>query len=296
MVSLELKLTYLQSINDTAKLTAFHNFLIGTKFQIDKYDSIEGNQLFFDLISAFQNNDKVKFLNLYDKKSKSNPNKEHPLPFVNDDFFLFVLIEGIIKFGIDKSWINKILSIRQRNDITITFENILNENFLSKSNLMTMVLVHSHLNQTPVITDELLNDSYNEITNKSELLQNKNDFEILCALQAYDLIILNKMTPERSDINLLNQFNKHFLKRIKVITWIIQVILLFVLLFFLLKIFILFPEYGALVNKYGPVFSVLGALGFTFLGNLIPSIKTKSQEFILLIFGYPKELIKRNKN
>ena len=32
-----------------------------------------------------------------------------------------------MKFNIDRNWINHIISIRNRNSITITFENILNE-------------------------------------------------------------------------------------------------------------------------------------------------------------------------
>lgn len=296
MVSLEDKLSYLRSIKETPKLLAFHNFIIGTEFQVEKQDPIESNQLFFDLISAIQKNDKAAFLKLFDKKSKSNPTKESPLPFVHDDFLLFVLIEGIVKFGIEKSWINKILSIRQRNSTTITFENLLNENYLSKTNTTALVLIHSQLNQKPILTDDLLNDAFKEITNNAELLQNKNDFQILCTFQAYDLIILNKTAPERSDIALLNQFNKNFLIRIKFLTWIVQADLLFVLLYILLKASVFFPEYVELIDKYGFMITFLGTLGITSIGNLIPFVKTKSRELVMLIFGYPKELINKNKN
>lgn len=296
MVSLEDKVSYLQNIYDTPKLKAFHYFLIGKKILIDEQDSNENNLMFFNLINSILNDDKIAFLKEYDKKSKSSPSKEFPLPFVHDDFLLFVLIEGIMKFGIDKSWIHKILSIRQRNAVTITFENLLNENYLSKSNTMALVLIHSQFNQNPILTDELLNDTFKEITNNAELLSNKNDFQILCAFQAYDIIILNKTAPERSDIMLLNQFNKNFLIRIKFFTWIVQAVLLFFLIYILLKASVFFPEYVELVNKYGFMITLLGTLGITSIGNLIPIVKTKSQEFVMLIFGYPKELTKRNKN
>ena len=40
------------------------------------------------------------------------------------------------------------------------------------------------------------------------------------------------------------------------------------------------------------LFSVFGFLGFTIVGNQIPFVKNKSQELLMRLFGYPKQLIK----
>ena len=54
---------------------------------------------------------------------------------------------------------------------------------------------------------------------------------------------------------------------------------------------------GRLGDSYGyRRMFILGVLGFTFLGNQIPFIKNKSQELLMRLFGYPKELLRIKNN
>ena len=111
MVSLEEKSTYQVRINESPKLTAFNNLLLGKPtIQPDIADLKESDELYYAIVTAIQTNDKTLFETYFNKKNKSNPSKESPSPFVNDDFLIFCLIVGIIKFGCDKSWIKNIIS------------------------------------------------------------------------------------------------------------------------------------------------------------------------------------------
>lgn len=294
MVSLENRVSYMERINESLKLKAFHHFLLGKEIT-SLFDSniSETDEQFFKLLSALQTNNKTVFEEIFTKKSKSNPTKETPAPFVNDDYLIFCLIIGISKFGIDKAWIKNILSIRNRNVITITFENILNENFASTSNQTEIVLIYLHLYNQSKINNDLLNLAYKSITENTTLLENKNDFQILCSLIAYDLIIYQKEASEGSEITALKKFNHNFVKRIKILSWILQALIFFSLIYGLFKLPIYSPETITFLDKYNFMFSVLGVLGLTFIGNQIPFFKNKSQELLMRLFGYPKELIKK---
>lgn len=294
MVSIDNRVSYMERINESLKLKAFHHFLLGKEIASLSHSNIsETDEQFFKLLSALQTNNKTVFEEIYTKKSKSNPTKETPAPFVNDDYLIFCLIIGITKFGIDKTWIKNILSIRNRNIITITFENILNENFASNSNQTEIVLIYLHLYNQSKINNDLLNLAYKSITENTKLFESKNDFQILCSLIAYDLIIYQKEASKGSEITALKKFNHNFSKRIKILSWILQALIFFGFIYGLLRVPNYTPEVIMFIDKYNFVFTLLGVSGFTLLGNQIPFIKNKSQKLLMKLFGYPKELTKK---
>jgi len=293
MVSIENRFSYMEKINESPKLRAFHHFLLGKDFGSLPDNISELDEQFFKILSAIQTNNKTAFEEIYDRKSKSNPSKDSPAPFVNDDYLIFCLIIAVTKFGIDKTWIKKIISIRNRNTTTITFENILNENFSSTSNYAEVILVFLNLCKQSSINNSLISLTYKSITENITLLKNRNDFQILCAFIAYDLIILRKEVSEGNEISLLKNFNQKFISRIKVLSWILQASILAALIYGLLKLPIYTPQVVVFIEKYNFIFTLLGVSGFTFLGNQIPLIKNKSQELLMRLLGYPKGLIKK---
>lgn len=292
MVSIIDRVLYIKKINESSKLEAFHYFLLDKEVvSLSINDISETDKQFFKLLIAIQSNDKTAFEEIYNKKSKSNPTKESPAPFVNDNYLIFCLIIGICKFGIDKSWIKHILSIRNREIITITFENILNENFASTSNQAEVVLIYLQYNQ-PKINNDLLNVAFKSITENTTLFESKNDFLTLCALRAYDLVIYQKEATEGNKITLLKEFNQSFISRVKVLSWILQAVIFFSLIYGLFKLPIYSPEAVIFIEKYNFISTLLGVLGFTILGNQIPLFKDRSQKLLMRLFGYPKELFK----
>lgn len=237
---------------------------------------------------AFQTNNKSLFEEYYNIKRKSNPNKESPPPFVNNDFFIFSLLIGIIKFNIDKTWMQNVLSIRNRTPITITFENILNEDYISKSNSKEIILIYLYLSKNKNLTNNLLTDTYQHISNNTEQIFNKkNEFYILSSLRAYDLIIEQK---EYSHSLLI--FQKRFLQRIKYLSWIVQTGVFIILLLGVVQLISLVPSINDLFNKFDPIF---GVLGFSIVGNFIAPFSKLTYTIIAQLLGYPKELLESEK-
>lgn len=297
MVPLENKSNYLSKISDSPKLSAF-NYLLMSKDIVHQqgYELSEADEIYYGIISALQSNNKAAFEKYYSKKSKSNPSKESPAPFVNDDFLIFSIILGVSKFNIDKVWIKNIASIRSKNAITTTLDNLLAQNYYSTSNLPEVVLMFlQHFDQS-LITNDFLNSTFKRINENNTLFDNKSDFQVLCAIHAYDFIILLKQAPEGSEIQQLKSFNSRFIKRTRVLSWILQAGLMFMLFYGLLKLPFYSPESIEIINKYGYIFTILGALGITFLENQLNFISRKSHEITMKLLGYPKGLIKNLKS
>lgn len=293
MVSLENRVNYLSRIIESPKLAAFYNLLYDKLIFYNKKDEQnESGDIYYGLINAIQSNDKVAFDNYYNKKSKSHPSKDSPSPFMNDDFLIFSLIVGIIKYGYDRAWIKNIVSVRSQNPVSMTLDNILKEDFYSKSNLSEILLVFSQLCNPALITNNLLNTTYKSILNNITLFQSRNDFQIICAMRSYDLILELKEAPEGSKISLLQEFNLKFLKRAKYFTWIMQTIFLFLLLYGIVKVSSLVPAVAAFLSKYNPILSFIGISILSIFSNFLPAIKKKSYEIILRMLGYPKALAK----
>jgi xanthosine utilization system XapX-like protein len=295
MVSIENRISYMERVNESFKLNAFHYFLLGKEVSSLSSKVSDLDHQFYEILFSIQTNNKTAFQEIYAKKSKSNPSKESPAPFVNDDYLIFCLIIAIDKFSIDKTWMKNIISIRNRNAITITFENILNENYLSTSNQIDVVLIFLNLCNQSKINNNLLNAAYKSITENTTLLENRNDFQILCAFRAYDLVIEQKEVCEGNEITLLKNFNQKFKTRIKILSLLLQAGFVLGLIYSLFKLPIYSPETIELINKYNFVFSIIGVIGFTLIGNQIPFIRNKTLEYLMKLFGYPKELIKSNK-
>lgn len=292
MVSLENRADYSFRINESPKLTAFNNLLLNrTTILTQNLDLNESDEIYLGLIQSILATEKTTFIYFYNKKNKSHPSKESPSPFVNDDFLIFCLIVGIEKFSLEKNWIKNIVSIRVRNGITITFENILNENYYSKDNLSEIVLMYFQLINPSLITNDLLNEAYIGLSKNTELFEGKSDFQILCALRAYDLIILLKESPSGSEINLLKKFNLAFLKRVKLLSWLVQTAILAALMYGAIELISYNPSIKTFFDKFGTVLKIFGIFGLSQIGNAFPVFKRKSYDSLLRIFGYPAELI-----
>jgi hypothetical protein len=294
VVSIEDKVNYQLRINESQKLTAFNNLLLGKPFSLAANSDItETEEIYFGIVSAIHLNDKATFETHFNKKRKSSPTKESPSPFVNDDFLIFCLIVGIIKFNDDKRWIKYIISLRSRNAVTITFENLLTENFYSKSNLHEIVLMFFQLNNQSLITNDILTTAFKSISENTTLFESKSDFHIVCSIRAYDLIIELKEAPDGSEVNLLRNFNTKFLKRVKIISWLVQSIILIAIFYEGFEIVSKYPTAKEYIDKIGSVLKALGIIGLSQIGNLFPVVKRKSFEVMLKLFGYPIGLIKK---
>jgi len=293
MVSLESRTNYLRVITENPKLTAFNNLLYNKEISFPNDDPLkESDEIFFGLITAIQSNNKDSFENYYKKRSRSTPSKGSPSPFINDDFLIFTLIIGIIKYGLNKEWINNILSIRSINPITTTFNNILKADYYSRGNLHEIILIFAYFCEPSIINNDLLNICHQTLSNNPSLFQPRNDFQTLCAMRSYDLIIELKDAPDGSIINQLQLFNTSFLRRIKFLTWILQTSIIIFILYYIIIVNIL-PWLNIFINKNINIIGFIGISVLSVLSGLLPPIKRFSYISLLRLFGYPKALTKK---
>jgi xanthosine utilization system XapX-like protein len=81
----------------------------------------------------------------------------------------------------------------------------------------------------------------------------------------------------------------------KVLSWLLLTGVFIGLIYGLLNLPIYSPKAIQIIDQYSYIFTILGALGFTFLGNKIGIIRRKTHEITMKLFGYPKGIIKNNK-
>lgn len=292
MVPLEERAGYFKRIEESPKLKSFFNMLSITDFDMQNDQGLnESEEIYYGVINSLMNNNKNDFESLYNKKSKSRPTQDSPAPFINDDFLIFCLLVGVIKFSVNSSWLKYIISIRSRNVLTITFENILNDNNFSKSNSPMVVIMFLNLINKNMITDEFADFTFKKISNDKALFENRSDFHIICSLCAYDLIILLKKIPDNSELESYRVFSKKFQKRTLYLVYIIQFLFYSLLVYLILNLPSYSEEAIALIEKYNYAFTLSGGLGFSLLGNLIPVFKDQCHRIVKKILGYPKELL-----
>ena len=286
MVSLEDRVEYQKRVNNSPKLKYLSQFLLGKVLSIpDEVTFSETDNIYVGALESIQKGKRKDFEHFYSKKSKSNPTDEFQSPFVSDDFLIFSLIVGIVKFGIDKEWITRILSLRKRSSITSTFENLLTENYYSKSNQPEIIFSFLNIIDSSKVTTELLDSMYDSIKDNDSLFDGKNDFLTICSLHAYNELI--KMRGGDETI-LLKSFKNKFLKRIKVLTWCVSTLVLFAVLMGLIKLLSFVPEIKVFLDDYDPFF---GVLGLSLLGNTVTMFRKSVFNLLLKIFGFPVEIL-----
>lgn len=275
-------------------MAAFRNLLSGESITAaSSISPLNGSQeVFFDIAKAIQDECKSDFLSQYEVKSKSRPNADSPAPFIHDDFLLFSLLVGIEKFAIETEWIQYIVSVRPRNAVTITFENIINKNFESTSNLPEVVFSFLHLSNAKEITPRLIDFTYETITSGNWSSSPHSDFQQISALHAYDLIVKLKTAPPGSDIYYWKTFDQAFAKRMEKLAWLIQFGLFAGIIYLLISLPNYSPEVVSFFEKYNYIFTLLGAFGITLLGNRIRFFKNWLTSLVMQLFGYPKGLLK----
>ena len=217
----------------------------------------------------------------YAKISKRKVSKDSAAPFIHDDFLIFTLIIGILKYENDSDWLLKVIRSRAKNATTTTFENLLTGNFRSKANIQSLTLVLLYMLNESKITNELLDEAYEAIN-----IQNayNNDFTRIIQHSAFDIIIMFKLPRDSDEVSRLLEFENKFKKRINLFSYIAYNGLLLLILLGAYKLLHSFPEEWKLkINEVG---IIIGIGGFGLIGNVIPKLKTKFQQLVMKAFGY----------
>jgi hypothetical protein len=281
MVPLESRSAYLQTVGDNAVLMAFNNLLSKQKVT-QPQDLNEIDTIYFGIVESISTNSVSSFDLHYKAISRRTPTKDSISPFVHNDYLIFAIITGIIKFKYTKDWIAQIIGIRTRNATTITFENIINGNFYSKSNIPAVIIAFLNLNNQAAITKDLQDDAYQEITKSIAVFDQGNDFIALCFLIAYDSIIISREMIDTKQHNWLLDFETKFIKRSKLISTILYNLLLISLIYGIYKTLNHFPE---IKQGFADAVTIVGLIGIT-ITNFTTGIKPAFEKMIKKLFGY----------
>lgn len=282
MVPLEIRSTYLQEIADNWLLFCFNEFLRHQKYQVSN-ELNEIDSVYLDSINGILNNDADLFNRAFSIISRRVPQSGSQSPFIHNDFLIFVLIAGIVKFNCDKLWINQILKLKAKNAITTTFENIIINDFGSKSNNQSVAFCFAYLICPQEITKNLQDATYNEITINGNLFNDKNDLVKLCSIRAFDLIILSRQITDTERFDKLILFQTKYIKRVKIAAKIIYNIFILLVVVGVYKIVVLNPAIKEWANDIAIVTGILG-VG---IGNYFSGLSAKIAVVIHKLSGHP---------
>jgi hypothetical protein len=285
MVSLELQNSYLSKAIQNDRLRAYYSLL-----QLEVFDySSEGlgdiDKVYYGIINSIVKRNKEEFQDYYDKMSKRTPNENSP--FIYHDLLIFSIVVGVFIFESDKSWLKKAIAKRKESSIRTTFDNILNENYQSKSNISEVISVFLHLTEEEKPTDEILESTYTSILNNKELFKNKNDFQALTAIKAFELILGSiREFPNRKDYVFLKSFETRFDKRIRLFSSLIYSMVLLIGVYYLFQLVSFNQKVKEFLDNLNAVIGVLGYLAIN--GGLFAAFKNNFELAIKRLFGYRK--------
>ncbi|WP_316838932.1 hypothetical protein [Pedobacter gandavensis] len=281
MVPLENRSTYLQTIVDNELLMAFDN-LLSKQMITQPRDLNEINTIYYGIIEAIITNSVNNFDIHYKAISRRTPTRDSISPFVHNDYLIFTVITGIVKFNYNKIWIEQIISIRTRNNTTITFENIIKENYYSKSNIPAVVIAFLNLVDQTAVSKQLQDDAYEEITKNISVFDQGNDFIALCFLKTYDFIIISREMVDTRHHKWLLNFEAKFTQRTKLISTIVYNLLLILLIVSIYKILNHFPE---IKQGFADAVTIIGLIGVA-ITNFTTGIRPAFERIIQKFFGY----------
>ena len=191
-------------------------------------------------------------------------------------------------FSIDVDWVLKVLDVRRNTPTTITFKNILLENYDSKDNQQGVIITYLFIVNSSLINGKMLDEFYHSISQYVTLFEKKSDFEILTSLKAYDVLLLHKEIPPEGEFHELQIFEQKFLRIAKVIAFVINNIIFCSILLLIYKISLSNAQIRNFISELGTISSFLG-LGIIVGLNLTKRVNKLSFDVVLITLGYPKK-------
>ncbi len=283
MVFIEEKHSYLSSLADQPKQKALYALVSDENVEAKPSEVSETDAIYYSSIEDIKKNSEENFNAQYAKISKRKISENSTAPFVHDDFLIFTLVIGVLKFDCDKDWLLGVIRNRAKSKTTTTFENLLTGNYQSKANNQSLVLAFLFLLDKSKITNDQLNEAYNVMSDTKEAFN--NDFIRIVYYRAFDIIIQFKLPRNTDEVSRLLEFESRFKKRINVFSIITYNLFILGILVGAYKILQLLPEDKKLVvNDLNLIIGLGAIIGLS--GNFIPKMKTKFKELILRAFGY----------
>lgn len=281
MVSIEDSYTIQETIDNNYKSKNFYKFLNGE--HVVSHDSVTPRE-FIPLINSVTEDSKSKFDALYEEYTKRDIDESSP--FVYDNYLIFSLVVGVLKYNHNCEWLIKLLIFRESNinepekSITISFKNLLKKNYSSKEGITSIVLAGLLLLENPDVNKELLVQVIR--SNSNYITSAKKDF-FLGAIILFTNDYIQAVSTSTENIR-LEKFEKKFLYRVKHLEYFFYVcIIAFVAVFW----YVLVNEYPIVDIYISQLNTVLGFFGIAILG-FNQKIRKVFGAIIKWWFGYKK--------
>lgn len=281
MVSIEERISYLNRIKQVPKIKLFSDLLNGEC--LDNNVVTEVDTAYGGFIDSLSTNNEQEFKKLYNDFSRKKPSNESL--WINDNFLIFALVLGIVRYKIDRKWIKEAISIRTTQkaeylSINRTFSNILEDNFQSNDNLYEIIIVFQNFLNLPIAVEHL-DDLYSRISNNINLFSSKNDFLVCLSMKAIDIIIISKGLPDNKEISNLRDFASLFQKRVNTLSKVVYALILSAII---ILIIVFWEKYAVFFNAISLIFGLLGVGLLAF----IKWIQKKINSLLLSILGYSR--------
>ncbi|RZK26212.1 MAG: hypothetical protein EOO43_03470 [Flavobacterium sp.] len=284
MVSIDEIIPTERAIHSSPKANALFSFLFGETF-IPPVDELnEGEKVYFSLLDALVNNQSSKFLAQYNELNKRQIVEDQPL--VYDNYLLFVLLIGIMKFNTSKHWLKSVLSLRKTQNepeksITISFINLIENNLLSTDGIPSILLAACLKSDKKDLDTFLIRNSFE--ANRRIVPYIEKDLFLACIVTfTYNYIVSVSITE---DAVKLRKFEKTFLKRVLLLQNIIYGLILVIIAIVWFYLISRYPKVKEFANDLGALLQLIG-IGILAVG--LNMIKNKFGSMIKVFFGYWK--------
>ncbi len=288
MVSLEQNLSYRQKLTYKPIVNNFIEFIEGREISSGNFSQLD--KVLFNLIKTYRANDKRKFQNEYIELSRREPSSNSPYAY--NDFLIFVLICGTKKFELNQDWIREVLDIRNCSDdecklTTLTFKNLLSENYTSTNNHFPTIVTFQHILEISLLENDLLNITYLKIV-QGVFPRFNLDFLNLVVLRAFDLIVLRKEILGEGEMSHLKSFEKRFTSKVTLISkfahWI------FTLGIYCIVIYLYFTNqvFQNFIKHHSGFFNLMGLGGLIGMYAFGERLRNLNEQIIKKFWGYTK--------
>ena len=288
MVSLIERNIFLEQGRRNPNVEAFLGFVFPDSKTLENEEDfvIDTDIAYINFIKAISSNDRSLFLAEYNKISQRTPS--HQTPFISNDYLLFVIAIGVVKFDVSFDWFESVLGIRRCETeecliVTRTFRNLIGKNYNSLDNNFSIIITAQFFLDESLVNNINKQTCYKAITSKPFPGYSSTFLNIL-DLKAYDILIEMQLLDENGDFFLLKKNIELAKNRVNKLA---NIIYIFLYIIWMISIYYLYYTVPLLQNFIQSSESIFGFIGFGGVLALIfkkevivKFIDTKISEFL----------------
>lgn len=280
MVPVEEKCAISKIIESNTKSSAFSKFLNNEAIE-DNIENISPKE-YVKILKAISANNSNDFNKHFEEYTKRSLDKESP--FIYDNYLIFALIVGALRFNIKNDWLQKLLALREQNlneperSITVSFKNLINSNILTQDGFQSIILSGLVLINKASINATLIK---NVIMSNSNLIRVATKDAFLGSILLFSERHIAILASSEENVQ-LKEFEERFLKRVSILQNAIYSLVVGVLIL----LWFLIVKNEPQVEKYANTLNAfLGLFGFAFVW-FNKAIRKSIGALLFFLLGY----------